>query len=132
MASAGETNGQTTTQNEAESENQSTDYQQAEPAGSAAAPDGLVRLLEMVAEKADPLVKLMTSYAESKLKRTESEARLHTRMAWIAVAVVGLVVITAAGLTYVDKVDGSTFTFLLGLIVGYVLTFIKDSIQPAE
>ena len=29
-----------------------------------------------------------------------------------------------------QKIDGSTFTFQLGLIVEYVLTFVKETITP--
>lgn len=43
-------------------------------------------------------------------------------MAWIALTVVVVIVGIAAVLTYKGKIDGSTFTFLLGLIVGHVLT----------
>jgi hypothetical protein len=41
-----------------------------------------------------------------------------------------LIVLVAGTLTYLDKVDGSTFTFLLGTVVGYVLTFIREWIAP--
>jgi hypothetical protein len=49
-------------------------------------------------------------------------------MAWVAVSVVGLIIAVSGFLTYKGKIDGSTFTFLLGLIVGYVLTFLRDQI----
>jgi hypothetical protein len=34
--------------------------------------------------------------------------------------------------TITGKIDGSTLTFLLGLTVGYILKFIRDSIQPPK
>jgi hypothetical protein len=53
-------------------------------------------------------------------------------MAWAAICVVAVIVGVAAFLTYHGKIDGSTFTFLLGLIVGYVLTFVRDQITGPE
>jgi hypothetical protein len=42
-------------------------------------------------------------------------------MSWIALSLVALIVGVAAFLTYRGKIDGSTFTFLWELIIGYVL-----------
>ena len=53
-------------------------------------------------------------------------------MTLIAFAVIALIIGSAGLLTYLDKIDGSTFTFLLGLIVGYALTFIQGFIQPSQ
>ena len=62
----------------------------------------------------------------------EAKARFSLRMSLIACGVVLAIVVVAGTLTFEGKVDGSTFTFLLGLVVGYVLTFIRDSIQPPK
>ena len=50
------------------------------------------------------------------------------RMSLVALVVVLIVVGTASWLTYSEKLDGSSYGFLLGLIVGYVLTFVRDAI----
>ena len=50
-------------------------------------------------------------------------------MAWVAVLIVG--VGTSVYLTYLGKLDASTFGFLLGLVVGFVLKFIRDTISPS-
>src|SRR5258708_22330578 len=82
----------------------------------------LIDLITILAEKADPIVKLLTTTIKGYQDGKEREVRFQTRMAWVAVSVVVLIVGVSAFLTYHGKIDGSTFTFLLGLIVGYVLT----------
>lgn len=62
----------------------------------------------------------------------ESEARFNIRMTSFAVIVIALIILSAGVLTFYDKIDGATFTFLLGLIVGYLLTFLKESINPSQ
>ncbi|HTQ62534.1 MAG TPA: hypothetical protein VMI32_20075 [Candidatus Solibacter sp.] len=92
----------------------------------------LVDLINAVAEKADPIVKLLSTTIEGYQKGKEREVQFQTGMAWVAVSVVVLIVGVAGFLTYHGKIDGSTFTFLLGLIVGYVLTFVRDQITWSE
>lgn len=90
----------------------------------------IIDVINIIVEKVDPVLRIITTTAERMLKSKEAEVRFRLRMAWVAVIVVTLIVVTAGILTYTGKVDGSTFGFLLGLIVGYVLTFIRDAIQP--
>jgi hypothetical protein len=92
----------------------------------------LVDLITILAEKADPIVKLLNTTIEGFQNAKEREVRFQTQMSWVAVSIVFLIVGVAGFLTYRDKIDGSTFTFLLGLIVGYVLTFIRDQITGPE
>jgi uncharacterized membrane protein len=93
----------------------------------------LIDIINIIADRVDPLLKIVTTMAERMLKSKETEVRYRTRMAWVAVIIVTFIVGVAGFLTYVGKVDGTTFGFLLGLIVGYVLTFIRDSInKPAD
>jgi|GEM_PF-5057489 hypothetical protein len=93
----------------------------------------IVDLLTVLAEKADPFVKLLSTAINGWQEGKKREASLQKHMSWVALTVVLVVVGVSAVLTYVGKVDGSTFTFLLGLIVGYVLTFIRDQIKgPGE
>lgn len=87
-------------------------------------------LIEVISKNVEPLSKLITNIAEKYIAIQEREVEFSIKMGIIAVAVVTLIIISAAVLTYYGKIDGSTFTFLLGLIVGYVLTFVKDAITP--
>lgn len=89
-------------------------------------------VINAVADRVDPILKLFTAWMERSLQASEAAARHHRRMAWLASGVVLFVVVVAAIMTAMDKVDGSTFTFLLGLVVGYVLTFIKESISSGK
>lgn len=104
---------------------------QANANGTPPAPT-IIDIISIIVDKVDPICKIVTTMAERMLKSKETEARFRTRMAWVAVVIVTLIVGTAGILTYVGKVDGSTFGFLLGLIVGYVLTFIRDAIRPSS
>ena len=92
-----------------------------------------VDLIALLADKADPLVKLISTSVDRYQKGQDRQIKFQTHMAWVAVSVVFAIIGVAAWLTFVGKIDGSTFTFLLGLIVGYVLTFIRDQIKsPAS
>ena len=92
----------------------------------------LVDLINVVAERVDPIVKLVSAAMDRYQTGQEREIRFQKHMAWVAVSVVTLIVGVAGFLTYHGKIDGSTFTFLLGLIVGYVLTFVRDQITGPE
>lgn len=92
----------------------------------------IVDILTTLAEKADPIVKLLSTAINAWQDGRKREASLQKHMSWVAVSIVVLVVGVASVLTYVGKIDGSTFTFLLGLIVGYVLTFLRDQITGPE
>jgi hypothetical protein len=94
--------------------------------------DSVVKIIHALADRVDPLLELLKAFFERSLKAQQSTARFQIRMVWIALAVVALIVGISALLTYLDKIDGSTFTFLLGLVVGYVLTFVRDTIKPPE
>lgn len=87
-------------------------------------------LLQVVAIYSKPLAEFIAAASKPYLESKERAARLSVRLSWLAGTVVLVVVIVAGVLTYFDKIDGATFAFLLGLIVGYVLTFIRDAIQP--
>jgi len=90
----------------------------------------LVDVINAIADRAEPAIKLITAVSERSLKAKEAAARFSTRMTIAAVFVVSLIVCVAALLTYVGKLDGASFTFLLGLIVGYLLTFLRDAVTP--
>jgi hypothetical protein len=92
----------------------------------------IVNLVSVIADRMDPLLKLLEAWlGHSKDKEKTTEA--HQRAMTVIVAVLVLVIVVSAGLlTYLDKVDGSTFTFLLGLVVGYVLTFVREAVFPRK
>lgn len=87
-------------------------------------------LIEVISKNVEPISTLITNVSEKYIAIQEREFEFNKTMGIIAVIVVGLIIISAAILTYFEKIDGSTFTFLLGLIVGYVLTFVKETITP--
>lgn len=87
-------------------------------------------LIEVISKNVEPISTLITNISEKYIAIKEREFEFSKTMATIAVIVIALIIVSAAILTYFEKIDGSTFAFLLGLIVGYVLTFVKDTITP--
>ena len=87
-------------------------------------------LIEVISKNVEPISILITNVSEKYIAIKEREFEFSKTMAIIAVIVVALIIVSSAVLTYFEKIDGSTFAFLLGLIVGYVLTFVKDTITP--
>jgi hypothetical protein len=92
----------------------------------------LIDLINVLADRAEPVVTLLNAAVTKYQAGKEREVSLQKHMAWVALAVVVFIVGVAGVLTYKGKIDGSTFTFLLGLIVGYVLTFVRDQITGPE
>ena len=87
-------------------------------------------VVDRIADRADPIIKIFTSISEKSMQAKEVEAKFRVKVSWIAVGIVMFIVLIAAILCYVGKLDGSTFGFLLGTVVGYVLTFVRDSLAP--
>ena len=95
-------------------------------------PETISQIIHAVADRADPLIKIATQLLERAMHAQEAKARFSIRMSLLACGVVLVIVMAAGILTFTGKIGGSTFTFLLGLVVGYILTFIRDSIQPPK
>lgn len=89
-------------------------------------------IIDIIAKNVEPLSKLISDIAEKWIKIKDKESRFRVSMGIIAVIVVSLIVGVAAFLTYYNRIEGATFTFLLGLIVGYMLTFIREASYPPE
>jgi hypothetical protein len=97
------------------------------PAGRTPSPT-LIDIINVLADRVEPVVKLLETSVKSYQHGQEREIRFQSRMSLFAVLLVAFIVLVAGLLTWKGKIDGSTFTFLLGLIVGYVLTFVRDQI----
>lgn len=89
-------------------------------------------IIEVIADNERPIINLINLVADKFLKHQEREAKFSFRMSMLLAVLVIFIVIVASILTFYDKIDGSTFTFLLGLVVGYVLTFFTGLIYPSE
>ena len=95
--------------------------------------ESLAHLINVLADNVDPLLNVLKTTMENSQKTQEREISFQKYMSGVAIGLVIVIVGVAAFLTYHGKIDGSTFTFLLGLIVGYVLTFVRDQITgPGE
>ena len=91
--------------------------------------DSLIRLLT---KNSKELISLVQQYLQNHIQLNNAEIKFSIRMTIIATIIILAIIAVSAFLTLKGKIDGSTFTFLLGLIVGYVLTFIRQSINPDD
>jgi hypothetical protein len=89
-------------------------------------------IIDRVADRAEPLIEIFKTFAERSAQARETKVKFRIGMTLVAVITVLVLVGTAAFLTYVGRISGSTFSFLLGLIIGYMLTFIRDAIGPTS
>ncbi len=89
-------------------------------------------IIEVIAEHEQPITNLINLIADKFLKSSERETKFSFNMALLFVFIISMIVIVSALLTFYDKIDGAALTFLLGLIVGYMLTFIREAIYPPE
>lgn len=98
-------------------------------------------LFDSIGRNAEPILKILTQLAKDILEYNKGERdfetqmekdekKFNTRMGVIAALLVVFVVSVAAWLTFLNKIDGATFTFLLGIVVGYMLLFFRDAIFP--
>lgn len=81
---------------------------------------------------AEPLIEMIQAVGERYTESRTTRVWFRIGMTITAAVTVLILVGIAAFLTYHDKIEGSTFGFLLGLIIGYVLTFIRDAIGPTS
>jgi xanthine/uracil permease len=95
--------------------------------------------LETIVENEKPISNLIdkvnetiNNIADKIFKHQEQERKFSIKMSFLLATLIIFIVIIASVLTYYNKIDGSTFTFLLGLIVGYILTFFTGAIYPPE
>lgn len=92
----------------------------------------LLDLIDKVAEKVDPVVQLIQTIAQKHQEGAKARAKFKIQLVWVAVVVIGLILIGATFMTYAEKMAGSTYGFLLGTIVGYALTLVTELINPSE
>lgn len=90
----------------------------------------LVDVINTIADRADPFVKILAAFAERSLKANQVEVKFKTGMAVVGVVLVAVIVGVSGFLTYQGKLDSSGFTFLIGIVVGSFLTLIRDFIRP--
>jgi len=88
----------------------------------------ILLLVDKLADRAEPLIDMVQSVAKQYKDSRKDRVAFRLHMTYAAIGLVLTIVSIAAGLTYLDKLDGSTFGFLLGLIIGYLLTFVRDAI----
>lgn len=96
-------------------------------------------IIELLAENEKPISNLIDklnnsieNISKQFLNHKSSESKFSLKMAYLLTGLISLIVIIAAVLTLYGKLDGSALTFLFGLLIGYMLTFIREAIYPNE
>jgi len=89
-------------------------------------------LIDVIDSNSKELITMANEYIQMKRDELKHEIKFSLRMSLFAVIIVFVIVGAATWVTILGKIDGSTYTFLLGLIVGYILTFIKSAINPGD
>lgn len=88
--------------------------------------------IELIATRSQEVISLIDSISGRVIESAEARGRFTIRMAWLAFGMVVVIIFAAGFLTYVGKIGGSTFAFLLGLVSGYMLNFVQDSMNPSR
>jgi hypothetical protein len=83
-----------------------------------------------LAQRSGELVAFIAGIMGQQRLGREIEARFRIRMAVLAGLFVLIVVGLATWLTYAGKLDGGSLSFLLGLVTGYMLNYLRDSMPP--
>lgn len=96
-------------------------------------------ILEILADNEKPLSNLIDkvnktieNVSTQFLRHKKSDIRFSLNMAVMLTILISLIVIVATILTIYNKIDGSALTFLFGLLIGYMLTFVREAIYPPE
>ena len=96
-------------------------------------------IIEILAEHEKPISNLIDKINKTIeivstqfLRHKERDIKFSLSMALVLTFIISLIVIVTSVLTFYGKLDGTALTFLLGLIVGYMLTFIREAIYPPK
>ena len=81
---------------------------------------------------AEPLGELADRLSERFISARELTARSNYKLVRLIMGVVGVIVVTCAALTWFGKIGDGGFTFLAGVVVGYLLTFAQRLFTPSE
>ena len=85
--------------------------------------------LAVLLTKADNLTKIIQELGGKWIQSKKTDVRFKVYLGFFALGFVIIIVGSMLYLTVIGRVDGSTFAFLMGTIVGYVLTYLQDNIS---
>ncbi len=98
-------------------------------------------IIDSIGKNSEPILKILSQIAkdflnyragerEFEIALEEKAIKFRQKMGYLAIILMIFIVSVSGFLTYVNEIDGATFTFLLGIIVGYMLLFFKESVFP--
>lgn len=88
--------------------------------------------IEAISRNADSLIKLITNLSERYIAIKEGQFKFHINLGIFVFSTIGLMIILSGILVYFNKLNGESFTFLLGLISGYMISIMKISMAAKE
>lgn len=88
--------------------------------------------IEVISKNADPLIKLITNLSERYIAVKEGQFKFQTNLSRTVFYILGIMIILSGILVGFNKLNGESFTFLLGLISGYLISIIKISMVNKE
>jgi hypothetical protein len=83
-------------------------------------------LYSLISKNAGIIAPLLEKYMSGRKTMGIVDYIFHLILTVLVVGVISLIVWVSFTLTEKKVIDGSTFTFLLGLLVGYLLTYMKN------
>jgi len=84
----------------------------------------LWKIIERISKEMVPLVK---EYYTKKIEKLD--APMFKTSTYVFGAIIVLIVIASTFLVYVNKLSSDSFAFLIGVLVGYVFSFVKSIVQ---
>jgi len=86
--------------------------------------------LGIVSKLSDVAIPLIVKYYSTKLEKIEAPRMKH--VSYTYGIIVFLIVAGSLGLVYVGKLDSSSFTLLIGVVVGHLMTFARQIFEARE
>ena len=98
---------------------------------SAPAKNLLDTALEHPKEVSELVNGIASAIVDSLVKLNETKNRHERRLAYLIAGLLALIIIAGAALTWSGRLDPAAFGFLVGPIVGGLLTYLIESLSPA-
>lgn len=99
------------------------------------APNGFVPgavMLDSLTKNKETVKEVIAVVGEQVSHARTAKIRVSHQISWLVFAFLGLIVLSTGALVYTGRMSDGSFTFLLGVIVGYLMHFADKVIFKAE
>ena len=88
-------------------------------------------LLDSLARNKDAVKEVISAFGEQVSHARTAKLRISQQTSWLVFSFLGLIVLATGALVYAEKMSDGSLTFLLGVIIGYLMHFAdKILFQP--